>query len=79
MCMQCDFMLETIPPGARVLIIEGGTGLVLQTLKTRGGEKGKALVATWLVRTVRKVVCIYISTVQETVSEDPPCASLIRA
>ena len=64
MCMQIDFMHETIPRGARVLIIEGGTGLVLQTLQTRGGEKGKALVATWLLRTVRKVgiyiyTCIY--------------------
>jgi hypothetical protein len=71
-------MLEHIPPHARVLVLQGGTGLWRQALQTRRGEEGKALMETWLLRTVRKIVCIYVSTVQETVSEDPPCASLVH-
>ena len=48
---QVDFMLANVPPHARILVLQGGSGVWRDDLRTRGGAAGAALVDTWQVRT----------------------------
>jgi len=48
---QVDFMLATVPPHARILVIQGGSGVWRDDLRTRGGAAGAALADTWDIRT----------------------------
>jgi hypothetical protein len=48
---QVDYMLRTVPEGAKVLLISGGEQSWRGDLRTRGGAAGAALVDTWEMRT----------------------------
>lgn len=48
---QVDYMLEAIPPNAKILVVSGGKGDWRQDLDTRGGSAGKELAASWEIRT----------------------------
>ena len=48
---QADLLLDRVPEGARLLVVSGGGGVWREDLRTRRGEAGAALVATWEVRT----------------------------
>ena len=48
---QVDFMLESIPMDARVLVIAGGQGVWREDLKRRGGLVGAARMASWTIAT----------------------------
>lgn len=48
---QVDFLLASVPPYAKLLVISGGEGSWRRDLESRGGEEGAALVATWELRT----------------------------
>ena len=47
---QCDYMLDNIPAGSKVLVISGGEGTWRSDLRTRGGAKGEQLLDTWELR-----------------------------
>ena len=48
---QSDYLLDHVPPHARLLVISGGRGVWQQELRQRRGERGAALVDTWELRT----------------------------
>lgn len=48
---QVDYMLDVIPPGAKILVISGGDGAWRRDLDNRGGDAGKELAASWEIRT----------------------------
>ena len=47
---QCDYMLDNIPAGSKVLVISGGEGTWRSDLRTRGGAWGEQLLDTWELR-----------------------------
>lgn len=47
---MCDYMLDNIPAGSKVLVISGGEGTWRSDLRTRGGAKGEQLLDTWELR-----------------------------